>query len=46
MKRQSKFPTLKKGTFFCGGIVYPNEQFKEVLEAWFADKPLPKSRLV
>ena len=44
MKNKPKFPKLKKGTFFCGGFVYPQKQYKEVLEAWFADKPLPKPR--
>ena len=44
MKKDTTFPDLKDDEFFCGGIVYPKMQYKEVLEAWFGQEPLPKPK--
>jgi hypothetical protein len=36
---------IPKGCFTVGGILFPVSQYEEVLEAWFAEKPLPKSKI-
>jgi hypothetical protein len=44
MKPKAKKTEPKKRTFQVGGYTYPDEQFREVLEAWIEGKPLPKPK--